>query len=1695
MTPAPIPACARTAALAARVLAWVAAGVVWLGAALTAAPAPAEAQQASFEIRNIAEIRFRLGANEPEQRIFAENRLEVTAPLVQGELSLMQFDCEIDCPTRRSLSFAAGDFATGASAGGSFAPLPQPVNLSGSFGPQGPVDLNREHVVVPNPVLPPGMPVFVVLDSPDLNRNPDRIETALVTLSDNVTGDVELIRLYETAPDSGVFTAAIGTATPPPVAGDGVLSTVANSQIVARYQDPYNAGHSLNAKVVVGPVDPAGVVFDQTTGRPVNGVRLTLLDAQTGAPALVLGYDLRSAFPATVVTGGSAADESGRVYRFGPGEFRFPHVMPGLYRFHVVPPPGYDLPPRTREVQLAAADADGVVSMQLSSHLAGRPVIDASFGEAFEILPGVPIVVNFPLVPTAEAIATATASRTADVNTAAPGDFVTYTVTMSAPAAVTIDLVDMLPPAVRYVPGSLLVNGVSDIPALSPAGDRLTVAGLSLPAGQTTTVRYTAQVTVSAQPGQRQNSRSELHAGAAVLFSAGHELRIGDGFGMDRIAVLGQVVAGPCGAPEPAGSRDLSGIRIHTETGEWADTDADGRFSLRDLRRRTTVLQLDALSLPRNARPVLCRATTRHAGSAISQFVETAAGMMGRAEFHIVFDGDEDERAAAATAARPSAWHLPEVPRPELTFTQQWLDQRTADAAPQLLFPAEGNAPQSAMVDVFYLRRSGQTGEVMVNGRSVNPDRRMPALNGLINGLALDRWRAVRLEDGRNRITVILREADGTEVFRASRTLWQATEPAFMEVLAETSALESDGRSNPVVELRLTDRNGIPLRPGGTVSVRISEPFAFAAQAPRPGEAASARGPITSTTAQIGANGVIRLELAPVREPGSATLEIATRHHLVATRVRISVADRPWVLVGLAEGTLAPGRIRRTGTPGADIRDPASGRVAFFAEGVVRGEWLLTLRYDSAARRSDGFHGIDPDADYLVYGDASRQGHDAKGRFPLYVRLRQEGAEFLVGDFDAAINTGLVRFNRRMSGARAEIGDDQQRVLAFVALTDDRHVEDRIPADGTAGPFALGAAGMVQHSEVVRVAVVSRHDASEILQTRVLRTGIDYTIDRARGELRLRNPLPAFTPDLDRNLLIVDYAVENPGSSGRIAGVRAERDIDAGLRAGATLIDARRLGGEAVNARLTGVDLRWKPDDFVTFSAEAAQMTKRFGFATHRARQVELRMDYDDGAARISAYARRQKGDMSLSTGTAAVDADVFGLDAAVNLDAAIWGQSDRETGLFLEAGALRERDRAAGSLRLDARAMLVRRGEDATEEGLGLRVLRRDDAAGRSEAVKLTSRASWRSGDGRLSLTLGAEHTVARRGANLPGDHLTLEAGYALGEDLDGFIALAAAPGRGQGSLARIGFIARPWDEGRLTASIVRAEQGGRDGFSAYFGIDQDFRLGETMALSFGLDAQSDLGAAGVPVGVQMGTPFIAESFVTLRAALSRNGPDWGARAEAQARFADAERKLNLRVSGDGMLNDGWSFGASAFAGRIDRTGAPTRHDIELRAGAAHRTGPGDPITLIQTEITDGRDGISDRRKAYAAVHHHRYLSAVDALNTRYAVKFTELRNDTGRHKDILGFVGAEYRRDMSDKFDLGIHGALMHSRGSGGTDASVGFSVGFTPFENGWLSVGYNLRGFRDADFSEQGHTDRGAFVQFRMKFDQTTLREWLR
>jgi hypothetical protein len=85
---------------------------------------------------------------------------------------------------------------------------------------------------------------------------------------------------------------------------------------------------------------------------------------------------------------------------------------------------------------------------------------------------------------------------------------------------------------------------------------------------------------------------------------------------------------------------------------------------------------------------------------------------------------------------------------------------------------------------------------------------------------------------------------------------------------------------------------------------------------------------------------------------------------------------------------------------------------------------------------------------------------------------------------------------------------------------------------------------------------------------------------------------------------------------------------------------------------------------------------------------------------------------------------------------------------------------------------------------------------------------------------------------------------------------------------------------------------------------------------------------------------------------------------------------------------------------------------------------------------------------------------------------------------------LGIEARHDISRNVDIGLQASALHSLSSKTIDYAVGPQVGISPFTNGWLTIGYNLKGFEDRDFREGSYTQKGPYVTLRLKFDQESL-----
>ena len=115
--------------------------------------------------------------------------------------------------------------------------------------------------------------------------------------------------------------------------------------------------------------------------------------------------------------------------------------------------------------------------------------------------------------------------------------------------------------------------------------------------------------------------------------------------------------------------------------------------------------------------------------------------------------------------------------------------------------------------------------------------------------------------------------------------------------------------------------------------------------------------------------------------------------------------------------------------------------------------------------------------------------------------------------------------------------------------------------------------------------------------------------------------------------------------------------------------------------------------------------------------------------------------------------------------------------------------------------------------------------------------------------------------------------------------------------------------------------------------------------------------------------------------------------------------------------------------------------------------------------------------------------------LSANYGIKYNKTEVNGQTLDSVTHLLGAETRFDLTEKIDLGLRGQVLANSDFSEAQYSFGPSIGVSPVDNVWISLGYNLEGFRDDDFEAAEYSRDGVFLKFRVKFDQDTADGLLR
>ncbi|MEL6531081.1 MAG: hypothetical protein AAFQ27_14050, partial [Pseudomonadota bacterium] len=1233
-------------------------------------------------------------------------------------------------------------------------------------------------------------------------------------------------------------------------------------------------------------------------------------------------------------------------------------------------------------------------------------IVDGSFGGAFALEDPTPVQIDIPLDrPSLEISLTKTASRQRVV----PGDVVFYaiTATNADPSRVkrNVVLTDVPSRDLRLRPDTVRVNGTEapEAVTIAPDGSVLTVNLSDLAGGAAARVTYAMSVRPDAPPGRAVNN-------AVVTDSLGRTARANAAVDIeresiaDRMTIIGRVTAGPCSLRDEF-RRGIPGVRVMLEDGSFAITDADGRYHFEGVVPGTHVVQASRMTLPEGAEFIDCIRSTRNAGSDNSRFVIGQGGSLVVVDFHATVPETALAEAAPRAETRPegagaravnaiaegtavqsevgnSADSLIVAGVPATTAaaatapgvkassengplaapTTDWL--ALGDGEDGFLAPTVDANPRAPAIKVAIRHRRGQKVVLRVDGEEVDPLAFDGTLQPQKGRFAVSTWRGVPLINER---TVL--EADVINSFGAvsksfTREVFFTTTPAKVELIPELSNLVADGRTRPVVAIRILDRNNRPLREGIAGEFQLNAPYESAEQLDRQQlNQLTGLGASSARWVVEGNEGIALIELAPTMVSGSLRLdftfddgEIARQQELEAW---IEPGDIEWTIIGLAEGTIGARSVadnmERAGRFDSDLGNDA--RVALYAKGRVLGKYLLTLAYDSAKQREDQrvLGTLDPQAYYTVFADGSLRRFDAASREKLYVRIETATFYALYGDFETAFDqTRLARYNRTATGVKAEARFGQVKTQGFAAEISSRLQREEIQGQGITGPYNLESRQILANSERVVLEVRDRFRSELIVSSRELTRFIDYNIDLLSGTITFARPVLSRDENLNPQFIVIEYETDGLGSAELNAGVRADWTSGNGkVRIGASAITDK---GDGARTDIGAVDLRAQIGDSTEVRAEFGASRREGETATGWLVEAQ----HQTGKLDVLAYARQLDADYGIGQQNGAeLGRRKFGVDGRVLL-----------TDNLSVLGSVWQDDSLADNTRRRAAQAQVQLTRQSTDVRVGLTHFNDRLADGSTNtSTVVDAGVTQRLFDNKLELSAATAIALDQaESVDLPARH-RLGVRYAITDDvrLVGSYEIADGDQIDARSL-RGGVEVTPWQGGQIITTLGQESinEFGNRSFAA-FGLSQTVQVSPTLTIDATIDGNRTLGGAPdandvvnpnqpIATGGQITGSNLFEDFtaVTLGAAWRKDR--WSVTARGEYRDGEEADRQGFTFGAIRQLGEGSIVGSGATWTKAETPNGAVTEIFDASLAFAHRPDTSEVAMLGKLEYRSDR-------------------------------------------------------------------------------------------------------------------------------------------
>ena len=271
---------------------------------------------------------------------------------------------------------------------------------------------------------------------------------------------------------------------------------------------------------------------------------------------------------------------------------------------------------------------------------------------------------------------------------------------------------------------------------------------------------------------------------------------------------------------------------------------------------------------------------------------------------------------------------------------------------------------------------------------------------------------------------------------------------------------------------------------------------------------------------------------------------------------------------------------------------------------------------------------------------------------------------------------------------------------------------------------------------------------------------------------------------------------------------------------------------------------------------------------------------------------------------------------------------------------------------------------------------------------------------------------------------------------------------------MTRVGVRTAPWERAQLQSSMNQqaTEYGPR--VFANVGLTQGWQLNERWAFDFGVDQSRTVSG---PSRSSRSTP--TRRSPRDRSATTSSRPSsarcieaqlWTFTSRLESRTSDDEDRLARfrRLLSGTRAGHAFSLATQWFDSEFANGSDAMAGDMQL--AWAYRPVASDWIVLDRLDLkhesrTDAL-GEFESARAINNLNSNWQLDVSTQLGLQLGARYVRSTFDGERYSGLSTLYGVDLRRDLSDRFDVGVHGSMLKSMSADVSDQAVGVDLGVT-------------------------------------------------